>query len=82
MLVRLFVTIFNGTNAVLFGRIGFLTDDGTFISHESKRIVSFSPLVAVQSVVRAYKDGFFPPEVTIDGTRFAIDLTEIETQFV
>jgi hypothetical protein len=82
MLVRLFVTVFGHNTATLFGRIGFLTDDGTFISHESKRIVSVSPLAAVQGVVRAYKDGFFPPEVTIDGTRFAIDLTEIETQFV
>ena len=82
MLVRLFVTVFGHDTATLFGRIGFKDDDGRFISSESKRITGPHPIDAISGVVRAYKDGFYPPMVDIDGQQFAIDLTEIQTNFV
>lgn len=86
MLVRLRKVVFSGSVATLFGRIGFLDDDGEFCSPnaEAVALTRVIPVESANSVIAGYIDQQnrgFPPILEIGGEQFAIDLTQIEVQF-
>jgi hypothetical protein len=88
MLVRLRKVVFNDVFASLFAQIGYLIEDGRFVSQESELVVfNGKPVVnwsdsAVDDLVCRLAIADKPVATLISGESFAIDLTQIEMMAV
>lgn len=85
MFVRVRKVVFDHAQAVLFGRIGYTDDSGRFISDTAAALTPTIPLHVANSVQNGWVEQIcrgINPTVEIDGTQFAVDLTDIEVAFV